>query len=632
MAVYWIDPHTTTNGTGTFASPWAYGTITRTTFVSDDEVRIVGVALTSLLTATTYTATYTDQRTLTITAGGSLGADFAAFNIVYLPDVDAFFKITSVSTNNITVGGNATLPWYNSSTGQTNITVRRVDTGTYGVSATGTVGYILNNNTVNNITVTDGWTDETTRVTDGTVKTLFHTSSTTAAINHYPSGNISTLPTATGVTFDLANTHILPGNSTSGSPIFNVRHANCTMDIGQVQSSGTSSILVIGNTTYPLENLTLTFNHLNGYAITSGLWYGRNLDLTVNNLSVYYFDYSFSTSYNALSKVYGAEITFGKILSFTKVTYDALFAQRVGNPNTVTLNFNDVVDMYGNLTLTELAIISGTNLVMNFGGGFEYRRNRRATLQTSVSRIYGNVNTAAAFMEGNRYVIPDLVTAPTGWSVTSNDIAISSIVNSTSTYNSAELKRPFVFQIETPITLTSTSPNAITQEVNLLCYSRDGAMLKEVLGVISPSGYSATTTAASFPIVTKDTTTIRTTGPSLRSLLTTRNTTYWTHSSTLPRSIKNITIPILDGNSYTITGYIRTDQAGYTNGDCIIGAYFENAELDSQSMTTSCINNWEQFTLTFTATKTGEAYLAWEMYYSAGNSSYWLDDLEIASV
>lgn len=630
MATYWIDPHTTTNGTGTFASPWSYGTSTRTTFSSGDEVRIKGVALTDLLTATEYTATYTSYYQLTITAGGNLGADFSQFDIVYLPQADTFFRITGISSNVISISSNTMLPWFNTSSGQTSITVRRVDTSTYGVGATSTSGFILNTNTVDNITVSDCWINETTRVTDGSVKSIFYGSSTSSTFNFFPNGSLSTRPSSTGVVFNLQNTCFLP-NRSSGNMILNTRDSNTTYNIGQISSNGSSGNIILGTTTVPFDNITLNITHMNGYMLSSGLWYGRNLTLNITNTSLFYaLDYSFGTSYNSIANVHGATITLETIISHSFVSHTSLFAQRGTQDETITLNYNGIVDVYSNTTLGSFMTATG-NVVMNFGEGFSYRRNRRATTQTSVTRALGDINASGWFF-GNRLSWPEIPTAPSGWTVSSGDISQTTIFGTTSLFNSGEKKRPFTVYLETPVSFTSASPSAITSGVNLLCYSRDGNMIKEVLG-INGSGYRAGTSAASFPVVTRDASTFRTSGPSLRALLTTLNSAYWfeTADGLSPRAIKNIMIPVTSGTSYTITGYIRTNQAGYANGDCTVYAYLQGVELDSQSMTTSCINSWEQFELTFTASKTGEAYLAWEMFYSAGNSSYWLDDLEIVT-
>jgi hypothetical protein len=632
MATYWIDPHTTTNGTGTFASPWSLGMSTRTTFQNNDEVRLKGVALTDLLTATEYTATYTSYYQLTITAGGSLGADFSQFDIVYLPQADTFFRITSVSGNIISIVSSRMLPWYNTSTGQDNIIVRKVDRSTYGNGATSTVGYILNTNIVNDITISDCWIDETTRVTDGSVKTIFYSSTTSTSMSFFLNGNISTRSTSTGVVFNLQNTHLLPTQSTGGNMTVTIRGSNTTYNLGQISSNGTSGNLTIGTTTSPIDNCILNITHSNGYMLSGGLWYGTNLTLNITNTSLYYaLDYSFGSSYNSLSNMSGATITFGDIINHSYVNHPSLFAQRGTQEELITVNYNGTVDVYPN-TILPCFIVGTGNIEINFGAGFSYLRNRRTTTQTSVTRAIGNMSVSGWFF-GNRLMWPNIPTPPIGWTVTNNDIDQGTMVAASSLFNSGERKRPFVVYIETPITFTSTSPAAVTEDVNFLCYSRDGDMLKEVLG-IGGTGFRAGTSATSFPAVTRDATTFRTTGPSLRSLLTTRNASYWfvsPNGATIPTVIKNILIPVVDGTTYTVTGYIRTGQAGYVNGDCSVSVYLQGIELDSQIITTACINSWEQFQLTFTPSKTGEAYFVWEMYYSAGNSSYWLDDLEITS-
>jgi hypothetical protein len=71
---------------------WSLSSTTRTGLASGDEIRILGVALTSLLTATSYTATVASRATLTITAGGGLGADWALYDVCYIQELDVFLE------------------------------------------------------------------------------------------------------------------------------------------------------------------------------------------------------------------------------------------------------------------------------------------------------------------------------------------------------------------------------------------------------------------------------------------------------------------------------------------------------------------------------------------------------------
>jgi len=94
-------------------------------------------------------------------------------------------------------------------------------------------------------------------------------------------------------------------------------------------------------------------------------------------------------------------------------------------------------------------------------------------------------------------------------------------------------------------------------------------------------------------------------------------------------STKNIKIPVVAGTTYTISGYIRTDQTTFTDGHCIVALTDGFTTTNSQSMTTACINAWEQFTMTYTATLTQEINLAISMKFSAGAKAFWIDDITI---
>ena len=130
--------------------------------------------------------------------------------------------------------------------------------------------------------------------------------------------------------------------------------------------------------------------------------------------------------------------------------------------------------------------------------------------------------------------------------------------------------------------------------------------------------------SASIPKVQLDAAVYRTAGPSLQAALTTMSSNFsgrWTR--------KTIKLPVTSGQSYTVTGWIRSNDTAFADGDCVMKVMLNATQLASQSMTTAARNAWEQFTLTFTAPYTGEAALVWQMRWYLGNKSMWLDDLTI---
>lgn len=621
MAIYYIDPHTTTNGTGTWASPWSLNVNTRTGLTSGDEIRIKGVALTSLLTATVYTASYTAHNQMTITAGGGLGADFALGDIVYFPTYDVFAKVSVSSANVLTFNGSTATPWYNTSSGQTSITVRKVDKTTYPASALSNAFYFTDLSEINSITMSDCWTSATTRVTDGSVKTLIHTSFTSSAVNLYL--NVSSSTTASGYTYNFNNTHILGPNSGSGNVTFRSNASNVTATIKQLVLNGTSGALNIGSTFIRPANVTLTINDLSGYY---GFCFSAcacdGLTVNVENLATYQCDTILGSTATALSNCENVTLTVnGTIVGYTQSNAAIVYYIQFGQKN-LQLTLNGVTDIFTSGTTSSILNgQSGGQIEVIFGAGYTLYRNRRTA--TTTSATYGVLITSPTL---NIY-LPNYV-KPASWSAPATIYAFgTTALGNTNLLQTPFVNKPQIISISVPTALTTTQLNTVAclpGSFNNLIVARDGSSPVEVL---STNGFNSTPSSAqNFPQVTTDATMYQTTGPSLKSYLPTYNNSYFVRT----RAIKTIKIPVVASTAYTITGYIRTNDTAYVNGDCFVSAEFDGVQLDVQTMTTSCINAWEQFTLTFTASKTGEVNLVWAMLFANGAKSIWLSDLTIS--
>lgn len=620
MAIYYIDPHlsTTTATAGTWADPWTFAQTTKSPTLADgDEIRIKGVALSSLLTATSYTATYTSNYQLTITAGGGLGADFAANNIVYFSDKDTFAKVASVSGNVVTIGSvsNTVMPWNDTST--TSLTVRRVDTTTYPVSTAAAINFLVNNLTLNNITISDCWTAASTRVTDGTVKTLINSS---AGVANCWFDNQSSTAIGNNNTLNCQNTHIMGGTTNAGLIPY-IRSSNSTYNIGQTYCANTtaSHSLNFGPSGYPVYNTSVTINHYSGSTLFSASSSsGNNISVTVNNLYSHFMDYVFGSSGTATGFFEDLTVTLGNITANNTSGY----LINAFNAKNLTLNLNGTVDLFVSASPSYVYQGYGTAQV-NYGGSFAFYRNKRAntTAPTLTNICYIN-----AAINSNTYWIPN-ISLPSGWTAPTDKWAV--LTTSPGTNAPADTyKIANVVNVVLPdSSISSAHPYTVVDvRRNVLTTFRDGSAPFEVLGI----GGNKTGTAAlrtNAPVTTTDASVYRTSGPSLKTNLTTFVAQYW--SLPTSTSIKNIRIPVTNGTSYTVTGYIRTNDTAYVNGDCKVWLVQNGVSLDDQSMTTSCVNAWEQFTLTFTATQTGEVQFAWEMHFSNGGKSYWLDDLTV---
>lgn len=623
MAVYYIDPHTTTNGTGTFASPWSLASSSRTGLASGDEIRILGVALTDLLTATTYAADITDNRSITITSGGSLGADFSANDIVYFPDKDTFGRVVSVSTNQIFFSSTSSqyaLPWDDTSSGQTGVTVRRVDRTAYPASSTSATITLINDATVySNLTISDCWTDAVTRVTDGTVKTLIYCSTTSATFNILVCNSVT--KSSSGNVLNLQNTHAVGAQSTGISPLnVTFSYSNSILNINQIFAPGSSSIMV-GTTSTPVENAEINITTFNCGACFS-MVIGNSNSINVDSLILR------NDCGNCLNSVSTA-IAYADNLSatFQKITsYSASFLFLFSVAKRITLHIESIVDSYSNIT-SMTSLLSGIGKVsISYGSTFNLYANKRAS--TITSSPVGVIVDGPTDVFNSKSYAPAL-TLPTGWSTPSTKYNIRNYISDTTgtsyfTDSQSFSKSPAICELSLAENSGLSVLPSISLNQNLLITFRNGDDPIEILG--TGSQYLSPGDSQS-PVITTDSSTYQSTSPSLKASLNTYLDAMWSNEA---KAIKNIKIPVTSGVSYTVTGYVRTDDSAYVNGDCVVSVFFNDTELDTQSMTTACINAWEQFTLTFTASETGEAYLAWEMLFANGSKSIWLSDLSIS--
>ena len=622
MAIYYINPHTTTNGTGTYASPWSFNSATRTGLAAGDEIRIMGVALTSLLTATSYTATVTSQYQLTITAGGGLGADWAVNDIGYLPAYDTFFRVYAVSTN--VISGYTTtslLPIYNWST--TSLTVRRVDIATYPASTTASPAYF--GTPVNNLTITDCWTSATTRVTDGTVKSLINYGASSATLN------LQTVATTlvSGLSADCPNTAAVAYgvSSTSAGWIYLVNYASSsTITFGQIYGwgSGGLSTLTNGSTTNPVSNTTINITHLAAfYPIGSNTLNGTNITINITHATYSNIDYLVSSPGNSTCGINGTNNTINitNIHCFSSGSVTApLVLDAASN---FTYSLTGTVDMYSNLSLT--AICAGyMSATVTIGPSVIYYYNKRVSTLSTVANLISH-NYTPTITNTTAY-LPD-VTVNNGWTVSNKSVWTVSMIPYAS--QTATLPSEFTLSVGKSSDITSGYPY-VASGTNTIVMFRNGDAPYEVLGVLN-AGASSALTASYLPQITTDATVYRTTGPSLKSYLASRQTSLWGNSTQrIARAFKTIKVPCVSGTSYTISGYTRTDDAAYVNGDLRVAVYLNNVEITGQDMTTASYNAWESFTLTFTAAQTAEYIFAMKMYYETGAKSYWLDDFTIA--
>lgn len=620
MAIYYIDPNTTVSGTGSFASPWSFASSVRTGLTSGDEIRILSKYLTDILTPTLYTATYgTGQNNISITSGGGGGADFPIGTIAYFPDFDVFHVVTGVSGATVTFGLTPILPDFSTSAV---FNVRIVDKTVATAGATSTAGYLLSG-AVDNITVSDGWIDATTQVTDGSAKTLLWSSTTSANFTFYITG--STFFNY-GLVANLQNTHILHSlTASSSNTILAVYGSNITASINQINAQTSSGgTQAIGLSTAASSNVNLTIKTARTYYPANFGVDGANVNITVTN----YLAYTNSI------------IAYTNLFSQASVTITNLYIYS----NTGSLiNFNNQYCPI-NLTVTNkfyywlsytsfTAVANGYPTIvrsLTLSEGIAIRTNRETTTPSTVFTYFVRPDAGTGIR-----IVPKTSTVklsiPSAWTYNTSyyytNTQLSSLVGG------PRRNTPVVATIVVPvmpsvINYLGEGSSSFRPSLSILYTDEAGGNPVEVLAI--QNCYPATSGSILYtPYVTTDAAVFRTTGPSLKFNLVTWGSNNWNKNSGDPCSLKSIKVPCVAGVSYTVSGYINTSITSYANGDIKAYIALNDEIITSQDITTASAGAWEQFSLTFTAAITGEYELIIRAYF-INSGSFWLDDLTIA--
>jgi len=619
MTAYYVSPYTVTNGTGTWASPYSTNSSGRATLVAGDEIRVVSKPILDILDTTVYTATLTDYRTLTITAGGGLGADFSTSTVCYLPQFDTFFRVTAVVGNAINVGTSSCLPIYNS-TVNIGVVVQRVLASA--IPLTSPTQYIWPSLT-SNVTITDGWIADGVQLLDGSAKSLITNPSSSVTFRVDNTSN--TIVQRTNVTIDLGQTHVITGIGTTANTSTIISSGGANTILGQVatHTSGTPTINIGSGSSAPSIGGSLRVKHMSGYAPMAGI-YARNMTITLDNTAMRYGDFFIYTA-SSTQPLFLVDCTLnlGNLISGGPGSGSGLFYGNLLASNTI--NITGTLDCYGSISNQFITNILG-DYTLTLGPSVQIFNARRTSSITSFLYRY----RAGSENFGGMSIFTVPIINPGSFPITTADVDFGSgTISTNGLLNSSPLhKQPTLIRIDTPYPVTNISryPQGAHIARNVVLTTRNGSIDPiEILG-IDAAPYSTTLAATNCPVVRTDATTFRTTGPSLRAELTIRSVANW---PSYARSIKTIKIPVTGGLSYTVSGYIRQNMAGYVNGDCRMSLVFDNADVAFQDMSITSFNSWEPFSLTFTASYTGEAILAWEMYYRQAGIM-WLDDLTIS--
>lgn len=613
MAVYYIDPHlSTTGGSGTWASPWTFQDFANSSFSNTnnvigngDEIRIKGVALTSLLTATTYTGTIQSNQQYRLYVSNA--SDFSQWDIVYFPDTGVFSKVYSVNTssNYIDCYSNAAFPHTKPFTNGGTVSFRKVDTTTYPNSGNWSYVYFWHSNQTlagDSITISDCWTADGTRVTDGTVKTLVNNVYTSNQYHYWFDNNYEP-----HVTFDMPNTTFVNGNTSSGDQRWYFRSNNSTINIGFIQNwyqYGSPPNWYGDNNTYNFK-----------------YYYGRFYLYASNSTANIDYYYVASTNYG-LDSVAFSNATLNIDTYFVYNASNSFIELNSNSSNNV--NFNVKKIDFRSSNPQSYALMSGANAGQTLldSANFDFIWNNN---QYSISG--GSTVTINAQTKTNQLSTPAILALPGNIPASGMNFNGKYDVQYVAYEPAISAAQPNVYTAYYPEDGTNTqtiSHYGYQGGNSIVAYLDNSNDPVEYLGVLG-SGYTGTSNTY-YPIAQRDFTTYRTSSPSVKINLPTYYAQVW---STGGRSKKVIKIPVVENTQITVTGYIRTNDASVATGDIKAELIVAGAVAVSDSMTSACYNAWEQFSLTYIPTFTGELNLAISIAFTGANT-VWFDDIAVA--
>lgn len=642
MAIFWFDPNKAAAGTGTFADPYGMlHTNNRPTVVNPgDECRVLGKPLSTLLTATEYTVTVRDFASNSSGSAIKLAntaqyVDFAQYDVVYFPEFDVFMRL-AVTFNASGIATQAQFHEIPIVCGRDRVTtMRKVDPAQITTSAAN-AWYLLTNSTTafpsGGVTATDCWINETTRITDGTVKTLL-ISAGTGSYQFLVSSVILALTNRQGVTFqrstfDFSNTHILAGRSTNSATSISNYFPYADTTIKQIFSLGSSgsSVNCGGTTTLYAEDSSVTVDTLSTHS-TFTLSGDSYFEFTVNK-------YINGTQYSLLQSGENfSQYAANAVINIGDVCAGSIGSQLVAltGANNTTYNLNGKGYVWSTGISIPNLIAGGGEFVLNYGPNFEVKTAMNALVQTNVTNVSTNIvydSTTAPSSKEDYYNIPAL---PPGWAFVGT-AAFATNMNPQQ-YRVSPLRAAIrslnIKNLNVPTFFIGSS----NRWTNVQVISVDNKFEPfEVLGIYNWQYVTIYNHTACF-VASKDYQNYHTNAPSLKLELQTYTTNLWnvTNGADKPYSIKNIFIPTVQGQSYTISMQLRTDDTSYVAGDFSVHlCRNDGTVINSNTPTTAFINNYVNVTFTYTAMVSEEIYLAFKMHGYRAGQRYWVSDLVVS--
>jgi len=669
MAIKWRDLFiVSSSAAGTYADP--YGWNESGSWSDGDVCRTKAKTISSILEAGTDTVHITNTYRSQLTVQGTQNLTYNQYDVLYFPDYGTFWKITSsVSGAVLTSGNNNYIPV--PVRNNTDITVQKVDMSIFTGTSTSTSVYVGSGNGNAYAPTTDGWTSETTQVTDGTAVSILNPQSTSQNNNLYlSSGGTTSNYGANGTLYptqstedyteiDCLNTVILSHNSTSSSAGM-TPYGLClrTLKLRQLFNGGS----IYANTYLfaPDENITVDITHLISYnphalfrlTFLSDQEYRTNITFeTTKKTLTGNFDYIYSyqhspvggeRTYYGNGKNNNLDVTIGQVWSYTYPRKLFCFA----NFHNVTIDLGPVYHNSSSGGLDELYLawnITGTVSITYTNFKIEDSSLNNNTTINWHGTLEEGTSYSLRKPSGHKIAPTSLFPLPTGFTATNASIRPYAYNYETSqmkteiyTPSISSLSQPYVVDIPIaqPATLSSDYRFPTNTSTHSTIYKfTDGLIMMTPQASSLQTAYNRQ--CRYWPYLTPDTGTVRTTGKSLKWKLDNYSSSYHVLGPTTQRfrthSMYPLYVPVLSGTSYTFTGYLRTDRSGMATGDAWLDVFNSDETFVSKTnFTSSAYNAWEAVSVTFSAAEDGFARFIFKAIWNGSNQNYWIDDVEIS--
>ena len=435
MAVYWIDFMQSTNGTGTYASP--FSGINAQNLVAGDEVRIKSVLKTSIwdssfgsLTPGSYKMVYSSMKNQGTTGSGQMlfkhssetAITFNTSYLYYIVELDVFFMTQNSSMSSSTFNSTTEsfiyttpiqIPVSWNDCADHVCTVKLVST-TYRTKAhTGSSTFLGNNASyVDNVTITDGWVDATTRVTDGSAITIFQSG--------YTSGNVtfSIRYLRGGSTVDLSNTIFMDRTYGGSYVVYNTIDycgvSNIILGTKLITYGSTNAFqiqnpddTIIGDCNITVKNYTIPLASSSYYLLYSATNTTMlNLNVDIKKLATYTFAMSFLTD-NSTKKL---NVKIGNVVS-------NYYNQLVGTYGVLqisgTIVAEPTITLYGDIIMTQPITNSVSNRTFLVVGNSSGIILKKLDTLFTLNGLTGTTNAytmSSSIVSKNGYFLPDINT------------------------------------------------------------------------------------------------------------------------------------------------------------------------------------------------------------------------------